>query len=131
MQQMLYPFYAVIIAFMYEKKVEKNDRGRDGNGRLCGCVRAAQKLGASVDKQNPPRYNMPCQFAVVLRARWTGKCGSSSVVEHHLAKVGVAGPSPVFRSMTITRMRKCAVFILLGVLHAHGPIAQLVRAAGS
>ena len=25
-------------------------------------------------------------------------CGSSSVVEHHLAKVGVAGPSPVFRS---------------------------------
>ena len=26
-------------------------------------------------------------------------CGSSSVVEHHLAKVGVAGPSPVFRSI--------------------------------
>ena len=25
-------------------------------------------------------------------------CGSSSVVEHHLAKVGVAGSSPVFRS---------------------------------
>ena len=25
--------------------------------------------------------------------------GSSSVVEHHLAKVGVAGSSPVFRSM--------------------------------
>ena len=26
-------------------------------------------------------------------------CGSSSVVEHHLAKVGVAGSNPVFRSM--------------------------------
>ena len=26
-------------------------------------------------------------------------CGSSSVVEHHLAKVGVAGSSPVFRSI--------------------------------
>ena len=25
--------------------------------------------------------------------------GSSSVVEHHLAKVGVAGSNPVFRSM--------------------------------
>jgi hypothetical protein len=29
-------------------------------------------------------------------------CGSSSVVEHHLAKVGVAGSNPVFRSS-----RKC------------------------
>ena len=27
------------------------------------------------------------------------KCGSSSVVEHDLAKVGVAGSSPVFRSI--------------------------------
>ena len=26
------------------------------------------------------------------------QCGNSSVVEHHLAKVGVAGPNPVFRS---------------------------------
>ena len=25
------------------------------------------------------------------------RCGSSSVVEHHLAKVGVAGSNPVFR----------------------------------
>ena len=30
-----------------------------------------------------------------------GQCGSSSVVEHHLAKVGVAGSSPVFRSIII------------------------------
>jgi hypothetical protein len=28
----------------------------------------------------------------------TRTCGSSSVVEHHLAKVGVAGSNPVFRS---------------------------------
>ncbi len=27
-------------------------------------------------------------------------CGSSSVVEHHLAKVGVAGSNPVFRSIS-------------------------------
>ena len=27
-------------------------------------------------------------------------CGSSSVVEHHLAMVGVAGSNPVFRSKT-------------------------------
>src|SRR5690606_41960294 len=30
---------------------------------------------------------------------WLISCGSSSVVEHHLAKVGVAGSNPVFRSM--------------------------------
>ena len=30
------------------------------------------------------------------------QCGSSSVVEHHLAKVGVAGSNPVFRSIIIT-----------------------------
>ena len=29
---------------------------------------------------------------------FTRICGSSSVVEHHLAKVGVAGSNPVFRS---------------------------------
>ncbi len=29
----------------------------------------------------------------------TRTCGSSSVVEHHLAKVGVAGSNPVFRSI--------------------------------
>ena len=30
---------------------------------------------------------------------FTRICGSSSVVEHHLAKVGVAGSNPVFRSI--------------------------------
>ncbi len=29
----------------------------------------------------------------------SGLSGSSSVVEHNLAKVGVAGPNPVFRSI--------------------------------
>ncbi len=33
---------------------------------------------------------------------FTRICGSSSVVEHHLAKVGVAGSNPVFRSNLIT-----------------------------
>jgi hypothetical protein len=33
------------------------------------------------------------------RTMFVRKCGSSSVVEHHLAKVGVAGSSPVFRSI--------------------------------
>ena len=34
---------------------------------------------------------------------WLIFCGSSSVVEHHLAKVGVAGSNPVFRSNLIFR----------------------------
>lgn len=29
-------------------------------------------------------------------------CGSSSVVEHHLAMVGVAGSNPVFRSIFLS-----------------------------
>ena len=32
-------------------------------------------------------------------------CGSSSVVEHHLAKVGVAGSNPVFRSKIVPGWR--------------------------
>ena len=59
---------------------------------------------------------MPCGSVEAFGLAGRGQCGSSSVVEHHLAKVGVAGPSPVFRSMIFTRMRKCAVFIFLGVL---------------
>ena len=55
-----------------------------------------------VDKQNPARYNMPCGSVEAFGLAGRGQCGSSSVVEHHLAKVGVAGPSPVFRSMTFT-----------------------------
>ena len=35
--------------------------------------------------------------------RIKGLSGSSSVVEHHLAKVGVAGSNPVFRSNQICR----------------------------
>ena len=31
----------------------------------------------------------------------SNKCGSSSGVEHNLAKVGVAGSNPVFRSIKI------------------------------
>ena len=54
-----------------------------------------------VDKQNPARYNMPCGSVEALGLAGRGQCGSSSVVEHHLAKVGVAGSSPVFRSIII------------------------------
>ena len=46
-------------------------------------------------------------------------CGNSSVVEHHLAKVGVASSSLVFRSIVCKSFRQ------------FGPIAQLVRATGS
>ena len=35
---------------------------------------------------------------IIARLNNTCICGSSSVVEHHLAKVGVAGSNPVFRS---------------------------------
>ncbi len=38
--------------------------------------------------------------------RTSNYCGSSSVVEHHLAKVGVAGSNPVFRSMVIGGIAK-------------------------
>ena len=37
-------------------------------------------------------------FDVGVRVPSPALCGSSSVVEHHLAKVGVAGSNPVFRS---------------------------------
>ena len=40
-----------------------------------------------------------CNQRVACSSHVAGiKCGSSSVVEHHLAKVGVAGSNPVFRS---------------------------------
>ena len=35
-------------------------------------------------------------------------CGSSSVVEHHLAKVGVAGSNPVFRSIIFAGVAELA-----------------------
>jgi hypothetical protein len=35
-------------------------------------------------------------------------CGSSSVVEHHLAKVGVAGSNPVFRSIFLAGVAELA-----------------------
>lgn len=47
------------------------------------------------------------------------KCGSSSVVEHDLAKVGVAGSSPVFRSFENQAVTRdviaffCAIYIIL------------------
>ena len=41
-------------------------------------------------------------------------CGSSSVVEHHLAMVGVAGSNPVFRS-SIKDSPKCESFLLFGM----------------
>ena len=38
----------------------------------------------------------------------TIRCGSSSGVEHNLAKVGVAGSNPVFRSMKNESPAVCA-----------------------
>ena len=35
-------------------------------------------------------------------------CGSSSVVEHHLAKVGVAGSNPVFRFLAKLELETCS-----------------------
>ena len=40
-------------------------------------------------------------FDVGVRVPSPALRGSSSVVEHHLAKVGVAGSNPVFRSMEL------------------------------
>ena len=44
------------------------------------------------------RENILCFRKKFLHLQCKNKCGISSVVEHHLAKVGVAGPNPVFRS---------------------------------
>ena len=59
----------------------------------------------------------------------------AQLVEHHLAKVGVAGPSPVFRSMmsAIPHASRVRDFNLklLSLMFDNGPIAQLVRATGS
>ena len=41
-------------------------------------------------------------------------CGSSSVVEHHLAMVGVAGSNPVFRS-SIKDSPKRESFLIFGM----------------
>ena len=49
---------------------------------------------------------------------YTFTCGSSSVVEHHLAKVGVAGSNPVFRSILSQR----------DIVKLIAPVAQLDRA---
>ena len=41
----------------------------------------------------------------------TGLCGNSSVVERHLAKVDVAGPTPVFRlNLTIETQQLVSLF---------------------
>ena len=71
------------------------------------------------------------------------KSGSSSVVEHHLAKVGVAGSNPVFRSIIILMfagvaeladaqdLKSCGRLLPCrfksGPRH-HAPVAQLDRA---
>ncbi len=41
----------------------------------------------------------------VARGRYKEVCGNSSVVEHHLAKVGVAGSTPVSRSIVFRELR--------------------------
>ena len=42
-----------------------------------------------------------CNQRVGRSNRLVGICGSSSVVEHHLAMVGVAGSNPVFRFLKV------------------------------
>ena len=70
-------------------------------------------------------------------------CGSSSVVEYNLAKVGVAGSNPVFRSIRGLSSAGRAPALHAGGqrfdparLHFiciiyHGGVAQLARAYGS
>src|SRR5699024_6064553 len=60
----------------------------------------ALDLGSSVSRrgvQVPP----PAPFLAF--------CGSSSAVEHHLAKVGVAGSNPVFRSKNLQQCAEAGV----------------------
>ena len=54
----------------------------------------------------------------------------AQLVEHHLAKVGVASSSLVFRSILCLRVSHCLCRARFSI-KSHGPIAQLVRATGS
>ncbi len=58
------------------------------------------------------------RFLEKEKAFFIAICGSSSVVEHHLAKVGVAGSNPVFRSILSQR----------DIVKLIAPVAQLDRA---
>ena len=49
-------------------------------------------------------------------ARSLKDCESSSGVEHHLAKVGVAGSNPVFRSETFLKIYQAEVVELVDTL---------------
>ena len=49
-------------------------------------------------------------------ARSLKNCESSSGVEHHLAKVGVAGSNPVFRSETFLKYTNAEVVELVDTL---------------
>ncbi len=51
-----------------------------------------------LNRRNSDFTAQPGQLMAEFLSVAAGTCGSSSVVEHHLAKVGVAGSNPVFRS---------------------------------
>ena len=57
----------------------------------------ALDLGSSAARRGG---STPFTRIIFVRKKTAVYCGSSSVVEHHLAKVGVAGSNPVFRSKT-------------------------------
>ena len=54
----------------------------------------------------------------------------AQLVEHNLAKVGVASSSLVFRSILCLQFSHCLRRARFSI-KSHGPIAQLVRATGS
>ncbi len=81
------------------------------NSGGCGEVVNAPDCGSGIrgfDSHHPPHF-LTMGYSQAVRQRilipsCAGSnpaspvfCGSSSVVEHHLAKVGVAGSNPVFR----------------------------------
>ena len=56
-----------------------------------------QTLNLRVEGSNPSRLNRTFLRKVRPSPSGVGRCGNSSVVERHLAKVDVAGPTPVSR----------------------------------
>ena len=88
-----------------------------------------QEVRGSIPLTSMVARSMGCQAPEGRRVRRGSGCpdaGIAQLVEHNLAKVGVAGSSPVsrsFRSLKARRMDGC------GRCRVHiGRLAQLVRA---
>ena len=64
---------------------------------------------------------------IALVAESDRQCASGSAVEHHLAKVGVAGSIPVSRSEESPFGLRCAVLVIFVAGYAQGNTLFIMR----